>query len=201
MHKSLSMLILVAVVAAAGCKRHEVQPQTQSTPAAKPVPMTATPASSAAPPVHAGETNVGSLMPAYKAQMFDGKTFDLADERGNVILLNLWATWCGPCRFEIPELQKMHDKYGAKGFKVIGVSLDDSSADVVKKFVDEHKMTYPVLLDPEGKLANIFQTTVIPTTVLIDRSGKIVWKEFGAIEAGDATLQKALDQALAEKKS
>jgi cytochrome c biogenesis protein CcmG, thiol:disulfide interchange protein DsbE len=139
-------------------------------------------------------------MPAYSALAFDGKTVDLASERGNVVLLNLWATWCGPCRFEIPELQKMNDQYAARGFKVIGVSLDDSGADTVKQFVSDHKMTYPILLDPEGKLANIFQTSVIPTTVLIDRNGKIVWKQLGPIDSTDADLKKALDGALAEKK-
>src|SRR5437870_3915146 len=71
-----------------------------------------------------GETSVGSTMPSYHAQSLDGTEFDLSSEKGNVILLNLWATWCKPCRFEIPELEKMHNDYAARGLKVIGVSLD-----------------------------------------------------------------------------
>ena len=145
------------------------------------------------------EIAVGSTMPAYSAQSLDGKEFNLASQKGSVVLLNLWATWCEPCRFEIPELERMHGQYAPRGLKVIGVSLDDTGVDSVKSFVTEHKMTYPIVIDPEGRIANIFQTSIIPTTVLIDKSGKIVWKEYGALSADDKSLQKALDSALAAK--
>jgi peroxiredoxin len=141
-------------------------------------------------------TEVGSLMPEYSATWLDGSKFELAAQRKNVVLLNLWATWCGPCRFEIPELQRMHNELGPKGFEVIGVSVDEGGVEMVKQFVTEQKMTYPIVLDPEGKLANLFQTSVLPTTALIDRSGKIVWKHYGLIEANDATLKQAIEKAL-----
>jgi len=150
-------------------------------------------------PPEPGDTSVGAMMPPYRAQSLDGKEFDLANEKGNVVLLNLWATWCDPCRYEIPELERMHTQNAAHGFKVIGVSLDDTGAASVKEFIGSHKMTYPIVLDPEGKLAAVFQTSIIPTTVLIDRGGKIVWKQYGVISAGDAALKKALDAALAAK--
>jgi thiol-disulfide isomerase/thioredoxin len=139
-------------------------------------------------------------MPAYSAQTLDGKPFDLASERGNVVFLNVWATWCGPCRFEIPELETMHNKYAGQGFKVIGVSVDESGADAVRAFVKEQKMTYPIEVDPEGKLANLLQTTVLPTSILIDRDGTIVWRHFGLLSSGDESLTKALDAALAQKR-
>jgi peroxiredoxin len=135
-------------------------------------------------------------MPEYSATRLDGSKFELAAQRKNVVLLNLWATWCGPCRFEIPELQRMHNELGPKGFEVIGVSVDEGGVEMVKQFVTEQKMTYPIVLDPEGKLANLFQTSVLPTTALIDRSGKIVWKHYGLIEANDATLKQAIEKAL-----
>jgi len=138
-------------------------------------------------------------MPAYNAELLDGSSFNVGNERGNVVLLNLWATWCGPCRFEIPELEKLHKEYAAQGFKVVGVSLDESGKEAVQQFVDENAMTYPIALDPEGRLANVFQTTVIPTTVLIDRSGNIVWKKLGPVQLNDE-LKQALDKALAEKR-
>src|SRR5436309_13894574 len=72
------------------------------------------------------DSAVGKPMPAYKAELLDGKSFDVAAERGNVDFLNLWATWCGACRGEIPELQKLHTAYAGQGFKVVGVSLDDA---------------------------------------------------------------------------
>ena len=189
--------LLAAMVILAACQKHET-PQKPASPAltyqqGKPsTPAPATPATDT-------DSAVGTNMPAYKAELLDGKSFDVAAEHGNVVFLNLWATWCGPCRFEIPELQKLHTDNAAKGFKVVGVSLDDSGKENVQQFVTEHSMTYPVALDPDGKLANIFQTTVIPTSVLIDRNGKIVWKKYGAITVDDE-LRRALDAALAQKR-
>ncbi len=139
----------------------------------------------------------GPPMPPYKAQWLDGKPFDMASEKGNVVLLNVWATWCGPCRYEIPELEKLHSKYASRGFKVIGVSLDEGGAGDVKQFVSDHKISYPIALDPDGKLATIFNTSVIPTSVLVDRTGNIVWKQFGIVDMKDATLTAALESALA----
>lgn len=139
-------------------------------------------------------------MPAYTAKMLDGSTFDVAKEKGNVVFLNLWATWCGPCRYEIPALQAMQDKYHGDGFKVVGVSLDESGADAVKSFVSEKKMTYPIALDPDGNLANLFRTTVIPTSVVIDRGGTIVWKKYGAIIGEEKSLDGAIRKAIAEKR-
>jgi peroxiredoxin len=196
--RSVVRLVLVPAIAlslACGGKREGAAPAAKTPAKAN----AARPSSSgvAEPASSTGEVSVGSPMPPYTATTLDGGSFDLASERGNVVLLNLWATWCGPCRYEIPELQKLQDKNASRGFKVIGVSLDDGGADVVKQFVAEHKMTYPVLLDPDGKLANIFQTSVVPTTVLIDRKGKIVWKQLGAISEGD--VSKALEAAINEK--
>ena len=188
------LLLTAIVIAIAGCKRHETpQPAIEgfnkpgSTSKAKGTPATDT------------DSAVGQAMPAYKAELLDGQPFDIAAERGNVVFLNLWATWCGPCRYEIPELQKLHMQYAAQGFKVVGVSLDESGKEAVQQFVSEHAMTYPIALDPEGKLANVFQTTVIPTSVLIDRHGRILWKKYGAITVDDE-LKQALDKALAQKR-
>jgi len=181
---------VVALVVAVGCAKSE-------TPVVKriahPFKKKAAPQKKAD---EVAETNVGSMMPPYQAKTLDGKAFDLASQKGNVVLLNLWATWCGPCRFEIPELEKMHAEYSPRGLKIIGVSLDDSGAEVVKQFVAEKKMTYMIAIDPEGTIANIFQTSIIPTTVLIDKKGKIVWKEYGPVSLNDETLKKALDAAL-----
>jgi thiol-disulfide isomerase/thioredoxin len=139
---------------------------------------------------------VGTRLPAYAATSLDGSKFDLQGKRGKVVLLNAWATWCGPCRFEIPELQRMQNQYASKGFEVIGVSLDEGDVDGVKNFVGEQKVTYPIVLDPEQKLANLLQISVLPTTVLLDRDGKIVWKKMGAIFENDAELKKAIESAL-----
>lgn len=151
----------------------------------------------ATPPVAtATGTDVGATMPEYSAMWLDGSKFDLASRRQKVVLLNLWATWCGPCRSEIPELEQLHNQLQAKGFEVIGVSVDESGVESVKQFVAEQKMTYPVVLDPEGKLANVLQTSVLPTTVLLDRGGRVVWKHYGPILPKDPELAEAIQKAL-----
>lgn len=175
------LVVLTVALIFAGCKKKEA-------------PAPAAPAAAATSTV----LEVGKPMPAYSAQWLDGSKFDLAAERGNVVLLNLWATWCGPCRFEIPELQRMHDRLASRKFKVIGVSVDEGSPDEVKKFVAEQKMTYPVALDPEGRLASVFETTVLPTSALIDRSGKVVWKSAGIVLPTDEKMNAAIEKALAE---
>jgi len=189
--KNLALLLSFLVVFAA-CRQRE-QAVTTTT-ATKPVTR-GTPAGSAPPATTTG-TDIGSVMPEYSALWLDGSKFDLASKRDKVVLLNLWATWCGPCRYEIPELQTLHAKYQPKGFEVIGVSVDESGADSVKQFVAEQKMTYPVALDPEGKLAGILQTSVLPTSILLDRNGRIVWKHYAAIMPDDKELVQAIEKAL-----
>src|SRR5207244_10227896 len=142
-------IALLLAFAAACSKEHAARPKV----VAKKKPIA---------PVTAGRADVGDVMPGYSTDYLNGKRFDLAAEKGNVVLLNLWATWCVPCRYEIPELEKMHNDYASRGLKVIGVSLDDTGADAVKAFVKEQKMTYTVVIDAEGKIANVFQTSIIP---------------------------------------
>ena len=181
--------LLILVVLAFSCSRESHYGYSKKKPVKKRVEDVA-----AAP-----STDVGATMPPYQATLLDGKPFDLAAERGrNVVFLNLWATWCGPCRFEIPELEKMHAKYAARGFEVVGVSVDEGGAEAVKPFAKEQTIGYPIALDPSGKIANILQTTVLPTSVLIDRNGKIVWRRIGALMGPDATLDAAIEKALAK---
>jgi thiol-disulfide isomerase/thioredoxin len=192
------LLFMGLLLAVAACQQHETKKATlplntyaKSTATVEGPPQTAATNAS---------TEIGAPMPAYKAKMLDGSTFDVAKEKGNVVFLNLWATWCGPCRYEIPALQAMHDKYRSDGFKVVGISLDQIGSDPVKAFVAEKKMTYPIAIDADGNLAELFHTTVIPTSVLIDRQGRIVWKKFGAIIGEEKSLDSALEKALAEKR-
>ena len=136
-------------------------------------------------------------MPAYAAKLLDGKSFDVGSEKGNVVLLNVWATWCGPCRFEIPELEALHKKYSDRGLRVVGVSVDESGADTVKQFVAENKMTYPIALDAQGLVANVLRTTVLPTSVIIGRNGRIVWRKIGPVMPNEnASVDAVVQQAL-----
>ncbi len=180
-------LVLFAVIS---CKRGEQQAHGYGTAAAE------TQARGSSSETTVGN-EVGSMMPEYAAMNLDGSKFDLAARRDKVVLVNVWATWCGPCRYEIPELQQLHEHYSPRGLEVVGVSVDESGVESVRDFVAEQaKMTYPVVLDAEGKITNLLETSVLPTSVLVDRSGKIVWKKFGAIMQGDAELKQAIEAAL-----
>jgi cytochrome c biogenesis protein CcmG, thiol:disulfide interchange protein DsbE len=165
---------------------------TQEPNATRPAAKRRAPRKAAAAEPAPSPADVGSIMPAYSTEYLDGKHFDVGAEKGNVVLLNLWATWCVPCRYEIPELQALHNRYASQGFKVIGVSVDESGADNVRQFVSEEKITYPIALDAEGRLANVLQTTVLPTSVMIDRSGRIVWRKVGALMPNETSALDAL---------
>ena len=182
-----ALIVLLAVTLASCAERREET--TATAPAA-----TATTAETAeAPIVTAG---VGNAMPQYSAPLLDGATFDVSKERGNVLFLNVWATWCGPCVYEIPELEKLHKAHAGEGFKVVGVSVDEGGEQGVRDFVAEQKMTYPVALDPQGKMAAIFDSYVLPTSVIVDRKGQIVWKRLGMVSMEDAEMMQALQTAL-----
>ena len=183
--KTLAALVLLA---AAACSREAWR---SSAPPAK---------SENKPPVQA-RAEVGDPMPSYAAKFLDGKPFDVASEKGNVVLLNVWATWCQPCRFETPELQALHRKYGDRGFKVIGVSVDNEGSDAeIKQFIDENKITYPIAFDPEGRVANVLRTTVLPTSVLIGRDGRIAWRKVGAVMPNEtAAVNGLIEKALGKK--
>lgn len=193
MKRSVAVALVLVLFAIVSCKRSE-QPATQTSTAGYDTTQTQ-PQKTAT--TAATKTEVGTPMPEYSAVYLDGSKFDLAAKRDKVILLNAWATWCGPCVYEIPELQKLHEHYSPRGLEVIGVSVDESGVESVRSFVAEQKkMTYPIVLDAEGKIANLLQTTVLPTSVLVDHKGQIVWKKYGAILEGDEELKKAIEAAV-----
>jgi cytochrome c biogenesis protein CcmG/thiol:disulfide interchange protein DsbE len=196
-----TLATLCAVLLAAACAKHETKPVNPAKAAKTATSSTSTvsPAVNAEPETASAKTDVGDPMPAYTAKYLDGKPLDLATEKGNVVFLNVWATWCGPCRFETPELQALQNQYAAHGLKVIGVSVDEGETSAVKTFVTEQKITYPIAVDPEGRIANLLQTTVLPTSLLLDRNGKIVWRQIGAIMPNDGKLKAAVEKAVAEK--
>jgi peroxiredoxin len=101
-----------------------------------------------------------------------GTPWHLRDLRGKVVLVNFWATWCPPCRKEMPDLQALYDKYKDQGFVVLSISDEDSAK--VTPFIGERKITYPVLLDPAHKVNDAFQVMGIPKSFVYDREGKLV---------------------------
>jgi cytochrome c-type biogenesis protein len=136
--------------------------------------------------------------PEYEAAyLHDGGTLAIGALRGEVLLLNTWATWCGPCKEEIPELERLHQEFGARGLNVIGVSIDRTQTDdAIQAFATGHGATFPLASDPENDFARAFDTTGVPETVLIDRSGAIAFRWKGALEPGSVENRRIIDQAL-----
>ncbi|MFN2238131.1 MAG: TlpA family protein disulfide reductase [Thermoanaerobaculia bacterium] len=149
-----------------------------------------------------GTAKVGSVMPAWTAKTLDGKAFDIADMRGSVVLINIWATWCGPCRYEIPELVKLHAEWAPQGFAVLGASIDGrATVGEVEPMMRSFKINYPVVIDTDARIADIFETSVIPTSALIDRNGRVVWTRIGTLHADDAEMVAAIRAALASPRT
>ena len=145
-----------------------------------------------------GRVEVGLPVPAYRTIALNGDSVALGDQKGKVVLLNIWATWCHPCRDEIPELREIHARYKDRGLELVGVSVDaDGAEDNIREFMREFEMTYPVWLDPAERISAQFLTIGVPTTFLIDREGVLRWRKTGPVVTTDSTLMKAIEQALA----
>lgn len=131
----------------------------------------------------------GSEAPEFALQTVDGETFRLSRHRGQVVLLNFWATWCGPCRIEMPALQRQHERSSAGGFIVAGVNAGESREDV-KSYGDELGLEFPLLLDPQEEVQRLYQIRAYPTSVLIDQEGRVARVHFGVL------TEELLDQYL-----
>ena len=101
-----------------------------------------------------------------------GKTFRLADYHGKMVFLNFWATWCEPCKEEMPAMERLWLRHKDRGFVMVGVSLD-SNLKAVPPFVAEHKITFPIALDPKMDVANTYGVRALPTSFIVDREGKM----------------------------
>lgn len=143
------------------------------------------------------KVEVGAPAPAYATVSVDGDSVSLASLRGKVVLFNIWATWCHPCRDEIPELRAIHAKYRDRGLELVGVSVDaDGTDDAIRSFMDEFQMTYPVWRDPDERVSTRFLAIGVPATYLIDRQGILRWRKTGPIAPKDTALSAAIERAL-----
>ena len=121
----------------------------------------------------------GKAAPDFTLQTLDGKNVSLSSFRGKGVLLNFWATWCGPCKIEMPWFVELQKQYGSQGLQIVGVAMDDSSTQDIQNFVKEMGVNYPVLIGKEAVGQAYGGVDVLPTTFFIDRDGKIVAREFG----------------------
>ncbi len=110
--------------------------------------------------------------PDFTLQSSTGENVRLAEQRGQVVMLNFWASWCGPCRKEMPLLDAMYQRYSSAGFVLYGVNVEEDNTDA-KKLLKELGVTFPVLFDTESKASSLYNVDAMPTTVVIDKKGQV----------------------------
>lgn len=139
-------------------------------------------------------------LPNLVLNTIDGKKWSLYENRGKVVLLNFWATWCEPCRTETPMLVNLGKEYNERGLKIVGIALDTGGTNLIKKFITEYKVDYPILLPVPGSALS--RIDPVPTTILIDSEGRLAKKYVGELseEILRADIEKLTKAEAAVKK-
>jgi cytochrome c biogenesis protein CcmG, thiol:disulfide interchange protein DsbE len=125
-------------------------------------------------------------------------TVSLEDFRGSVTLVNIWATWCLPCRDEMPSMQKLYDSLGSRGFRIAAISIDEGSPEDVVAFAEQLGLTFDILHDRSGSVERLYQTTGVPESFLLDRRGILVKRVIGAHDWSSPANRRAVERLLAQ---
>lgn len=145
--------------------------------------------------------SVGSHAPAFRGETVGGPRREktLADYRGDVVLLNVWATYCIPCRVEMPSIEVLQKTYAPRGLRIVAMSVDDTAGDAsIRAFAQRYGLTFEILHDPSGAIERDYQTTGVPETFVIARDGVIRKKVIGADDWGSPGNQALIAQLLRE---
>jgi peroxiredoxin len=134
--------------------------------------------------------------PNFCLEDLEGKKLELKHFKGKLVFLNFWATWCGPCKEEMPTMERLYQKSKEKDFVFLAISVDYEGKQSVKEFIKNKHYTFPVLLDPKCKVLGLYKVKGIPTTVFIDRDGRIVGKTTGPRDWNSPEAVSLLDSLL-----
>ena len=135
--------------------------------------------------------------PDFTLKSSSGKNIKLSELRGEVVLLNFWASWCGPCRQEMPLLDKLQERYGSYGFKVLGVNVEEDSAKA-KKLLKDIPVSFPILFDDKNRASEAYKVAAMPSTVMIDRDGNMRYLHKGYKPGDEATYRKWVKKLIRE---
>jgi thiol-disulfide isomerase/thioredoxin len=145
-----------------------------------------------------GELSAGSMAPDFTLKSIpDGRTIQLSSLRGKAVMLNFWATWCEPCKIEIPWLVDLQKKYGPQGLQVVGMAKDESSEKTIADFAHKMGMNYPIVVTTSAINSSYGDPQGLPTTFFVDRSGKLVDQVIGLKSMSD--LEDAIQKSLGQK--
>jgi peroxiredoxin len=145
---------------------------------------------------------IGTKAPDFNAFTLDSVPREkrLADYRGKVLMINVWATWCLPCRVEMPSIEALNKAYGPKGLKIVAVSIDDPGTDAtIRAFVKQYGLTFEVLHDPKGRISDLYDVTGYPETFIVGRDGVIRKKLMSATDWNSPEARALVDRLLAER--
>ena len=139
----------------------------------------------------------GAPAPNFTLPDLNGKMVSLADYRDQVVLLNIWATWCRPCVEEMPSMEKLHQALTGEKFVILAVSIDEAGVKAVRPFMKKHKLSFPALIDSAGTINSLYQTSGVPESFIIDKDGRIVeeiigprdWAAAGALKYFRSLIQ------------
>ena len=125
-------------------------------------------------------TNAVSALeqPDFTLKNFDGTNLKLSEYRGQVVLVNFWASWCGPCRQEMPKLEELHQRYESLGVTILGVNVEEDST-LARRIVADRELTFPILADDRNIASELFDVDAMPSTVLIDKDGMVRFRHRG----------------------
>lgn len=135
--------------------------------------------------------------PDFTLKSSTGENIRLAEQSGQVVMLNFWASWCGPCRNEMPLLDKLSSKYGKMGFVLLGINTDQDIAEA-KNVLEKVKVNYPILFDPESKLSELYAVDSMPFTVFIDKKGQIRHVHKGYLPGDEEKYIQKIKELLSE---
>lgn len=141
---------------------------------------------------------VGEPVPAFTVPTLAGDTVRVGAETGvqPVTLVNVWATWCGPCREEFPELTRLHAEFAPRGLRIVAVAIDSEGAPVVRPFVAAQRASFTIALDPADAIRQRYFALGVPESWLVSGDGRLLWRQVGAIPAGAAAARAAIERAV-----
>lgn len=147
--------------------------------------------------VSASAAKIEGKAPDFTLKSLHGDNVKLSEQRGNVVMINFWASWCGPCRQEMPLLNDMYLRYRDLGFTLLGVNVEEDSTDA-KKMVTELKVAFPVLFDTQNAVSKLYNVEAMPSTILVDRDGNMRFLHRGYLPGYEEDYEKQIRELMRE---
>lgn len=142
-------------------------------------------------------TATAEKAPDFTLKNDQGENVRLAEQRGKVVMINFWASWCTPCRKEMPLLDELHERYKSAGFTLFGINVEQNT-EAAKAFLEDVGVTFPILYDPKSEVSRAYQVKAMPTTVMVDRDGEVRYVNRGYKEGDEEKYRQQIRELIRE---